>query len=233
MDVWLQWARGPFFWTALAFMILGLIRQLCLTVWEAVRAYRRAGDKDIPLRRVVQETLQWLVPLRRLANRWPYSLTTFVFHLAVILVPRFLAGHIELWRRGTGLSWPALPNHVATWLALAGTAAGLAAVAQRALVRDSRAINRFQDYALPLYIALVLASGLLVMHPAWNPFSRDAALLVHVLGGDLLLLLVPLTKLSHMVLLPLTQLVTELSWHFPPDAGSRVAEALGKEHEPV
>lgn len=233
MDVWLQWARGPFFWTALAFMFLGLIRQLCLTVLEAVRAYRRAGDKDIPLRRVVRETLQWLVPLRRLANRWPYSLTTFVFHLAVILVPLFLAGHIELWRRGTGLSWPALPNDVATWLALAGMTAGLAAVAQRALLRDSRAINRFQDYALPLFITLVLASGFVVMHPAWNPLSRDAALLVHVLGGDLLLLLVPLTKLSHMVLLPLTQLVTELSWHFPPDAGSRVAVALGKEHEPV
>ena len=233
MDVWLQWARGPLFWTALAFMILGLARQVLLTVWEVVRVYRRAGDQVIPVRRVVQETLQWLLPVRRLAGRWPYSLTTFVFHLAVIPVPLFLAGHIELWRRGMGLSWPALPNHVATWLTLAGVVAGLAAVVQRALGRDSRPINRFQDYALPLFIVAVLLSGFLVMHPAWNPFSRDAALLAHVLGADLLLLLVPLTKLSHMILLPLTQLVTELSWHWPPDAGTRVAVALGKEHEPV
>ena len=233
MDTWLELARGPFFWTALAIMVLGLARQLILTVWEAVRVYLRAGDKAIPLRRVVRETLQWLVPMGRLRSRWSYSLTTFVFHVAVILTPLFLAGHIELWRKGTGVSWPALPNSVATWLALAAVATGVAVVIQRAMVRDSRALNRVQDYALPLFIAVVFMSGFLVMHPFWNPFPRDAALLMHVLGGDLLLVLVPLTKLSHMILLPLTQLVSELAWHFPPDAGSRVAVALGKEHEPV
>ena len=233
MDAWIQWARGPLFWTALTFMILGLLRQVGLTVWEMTRVYQRAGDKNIPVRRVVRETLQWLIPARRIWHRLPYSLTTIVFHGAVILVPLFLAGHIELWRRGTGLSWPALPNSVATWLTLAGVATGLAAVVQRALVRDSRPLNRFQDYALPVFIVAVLASGFLVMHPAWNPFSRDAALLAHVLGGDLLLFLVPLSKLSHMILLPFTQLVSELAWHFPPDAGSRVAVTLGKENEPI
>ena len=233
MDTWIELARGPFFWAALAIMILGLFRQLALTLWGATRVYQRAGDKEIPLRRVTRETLQWLVPLGRLRNRWLYSLTTLVFHVAIILVPLLLAGHIELWKRGLGLSWPALPNSVATWLTLAAIATGLAAVAQRAMVRASRALNRFQDFALPLFIVAIFASGFLVMHPAWNPFSRDAVLLVHVLGGDLLLLLVPLTKLSHMILLPLTQLVSELSWHFPPGAGSRVAVTLGKEHEPV
>lgn len=233
MEAWLEWARGPLFWTALSFMILGLLRQVCLTVWEVIRVYRRAGDKIIPLRRVAGETLQWLVPLRRLADRWPYSLTTFVFHLAVILVPVFLAGHVDLWRRGIGFSWPTLPNDVATWLTVAGMAAGIAAVIQRLLIRDSRAINRLQDYALPLFIVLILGSGFLVMHPVWNPLSRDAALLIHVLGGDLLLLLVPLTKLSHMILLPLSQLVSELAWHWPPDAGTRVAVTLGKEHEAI
>ena len=233
MDMWLELARGPLFWTALAIMILGLVRQLGLTLWEAARAYQRAGDKQIPVRRVAREALQWLVPLGRVRNRWPYSLTTLVFHFAIILVPLFLAGHVELWRRGIGLSWPSLPNTVATWLTIAAVVAGLAVVAQRATAGDSRALNRFQDYALPLFIVALFVSGFLVMHPAWNPFSRDAALLVHVLGGDLLLLLIPLTKLSHMILLPLTQLVSELSWHFPPDAGSQVGATLGKEHEPV
>ena len=94
-------------------------------------------------------------------------------------------------------------------------------------------LSRFQDYALPLLIALPFASGFLVMHPAWSPFSRDAALLVHVLSADVLLFLIPLTKLNHMVLLPTTQLVSELAWHFPPDAGHHVAVALGKVNEPI
>jgi len=233
MDLLLQWARGPLFWTALGILVLGMLRQFTLTIHEAIRVYQRAGDKDIPVRRVARETLQWLVPLSRLLNRWPYSLTTLIFHVGVILVPLFLAGHIELWKRGIGLSWLALPNAVATWLTLAVIITGVAAVFQRVLVRDSRPLNRFQDYALPLFIALIFASGFLVMHPAWNPFSRDAVLLVHVLSGDLLLVLIPATKLNHMILLPLAQLISELSWHIPPDAGSQVAVALGKEREPV
>ena len=233
MDFWLQWARGPVFWTALTIMLMGLARQVLLTIWGAVRVYQRAGDRTIPTRQVVKATLKWLVPVGRLRNRWLYSLTTFLFHVGVILVPLFLAGHVELWKRGLGLSWPALPNSAATVLTVVAMIAARAGVIQRASSRDARPLSRFQDYALPLLIAAVFVSGFLVMHPAWNPFSLEPVLLVHALTADLLLFLVPLTKLSHMILLPFTQLISELAWHFPPDAGSRVAVALGKENEPI
>jgi nitrate reductase gamma subunit len=233
MDTWLRWAMGPLFWTALIFMIFGLLRHLALTVWEGAMAYRRAGDKDIPFRKLLGTTLRWLVPLDRLGNRWLFSITTLLFHVGVILVPLFLAGHIELWRRGVGLSWPALPNGLATTLTWVVIVTALAVVVQRIAAKDSRALSRFQDYALPLFIAVPFLSGFLVMHPAWNPFSRDPTLLVHVMSANLLMFMVPLTKLSHMILLPFAQFVSELAWHFPPDAGSRVAVTLGKEEEPI
>ncbi|HKJ03778.1 MAG TPA: hypothetical protein VJ997_15025 [Longimicrobiales bacterium] len=233
MNAWLHFARGPLFQAALAFMLLGLARLFALTLWEAGRTYHRAGDKSIPTRQVLRATLRWLVPAGRLRNRWPYSLTTLVFHVGAILVPLFLAGHIALWERGVGLSWPALPNAVATVLTLAVVAAAAAVVVLRAGSRASRPLSRFQDYALPVLIAVLFSAGFLVMHPAWSPVPAKATLLVHVLTGDLLIFLVPLTKLSHMILLPLTQLVSELAWHFPPDAGRRVAVALGKENEPI
>jgi nitrate reductase gamma subunit len=233
MDVWLRLAQGPFFWTALAFMIFGLLRHVVLTIWEGALAYRRAGDKDIPFGQVLGNTLKWLIPVGRLRNRWLYSLTTFLFHVGVILVPLLLAGHIALWEKGLGVSWPGLPNVVSTALTLAVLVTVLAILLQRIWAGDSRALGRFQDYALPLLIAVPFATGFLVMHPAWNPFSRDPTLLVHVLSADLLIFLVPLTKISHMILLPFTQLIGELAWHFPQDAGSRVAVTLGKENEPI
>ena len=233
MDVWLSWAKGPLFWTALIFMLLGLSRQLGLTLWEAVRAYRRAGDKQLPLGRVAVATLEWLLPFKQLRRRWLYSLTTLLFHVGVILVPLFLAGHVELWKAALGIFWPALSNSLATTLTLIVVVAALAVVVQRAATRESRSLSRFQDYVLPLFIIVPFLSGFLVMHPAWNPFSRDPVLLVHVLSADLLIFLIPLTKLSHMALLPLTQLVSQLAWHFPPDAGKRVAVTLGKENEAI
>ncbi|MGD2153083.1 MAG: hypothetical protein PVG79_07415 [Gemmatimonadales bacterium] len=233
MDVWLHWAKGPLFWTALTFMLLGLARHLGLTVWEAARAYRRAGDKTVPFGQVVRTTLTWLVPLKHLRNRWLYSLTTLLFHVGVILVPLFLAGHIELWKSALGVSWPALPNPLATTLTLIVVVAAVAVVIERAASSESRNLSRFQDYALPLFVAVPFFSGFLVMHPEWNPFSRDPVLLIHILSGDLLMFLVPLTKISHMTLLPLTQLVSQLAWHFPQDAGQRVGVTLGKENEPI
>jgi nitrate reductase gamma subunit len=233
MDVWLQWAMGPLFWTALVFMILGLLRHVGLTVWEGAKAYRQAGDKVFPVGTLVWTTLSWLIPVKKVWHRGILSLTTVLFHIGVILVPLFLAGHIKLWREGVGLSWPALPNGVSTTLTWIVIASVVAIVIQRLAAKDSRALGRFQDYAIPLFIAVPFLTGFLVMHPAWNPFARDPVFLIHVLSADLLIFMVPLTKLSHMILMPFTQLVSELAWHFPPDAGSRVAATLGKENEPI
>jgi hypothetical protein len=233
MEGWLHFARGPLFQAALALMLLGLVRQLALTLWSVRRTWRRAGDPTLPTSQVARATVRWLVPFGHLRERWPYSVTTVVFHVGVILVPLFLAGHVALWERGVGLSWPALPNALATGLTFAVIVTALGLILLRALSGATRPLGRLQDYALPLLVGVAFASGMFVMHPAWNPLPAQPTLLVHVLTADLLLALVPLTKLSHMILLPLTQLVSELAWHFPPDAGSRVAVTLGKENEPI
>jgi nitrate reductase gamma subunit len=155
------------------------------------------------------------------------------FHIAIIVVPIFLAGHIALLKSGIGLSWPAISNGLADVLTITAVGTAVLLVLQRATARDSRALSRFSDYALPVLIAVPFISGFLVMHPTWNPFSYDATLFVHVMSANALLVLIPLTKLSHMVLLPATQLVSELAWHFPPDAGKKVGVELGKEGQPI
>jgi hypothetical protein len=64
-----------------------------------------------------------------------------------------------------------------------------------------------------------------------NPFAFEATLFVHVMSANLCFVLMPLTKLSHAVLLPGVHLISELGWHWPMDSGSRVEKALGKEGE--
>lgn len=233
METWLEWARGPMFGFAITFMILGLLRHVGLTFWEISRAMRRAGDKVVPCGQIARATLKWLLPVGKIKDRLIYSVSTVTFHVAVILVPVFLAGHIALWERSIGLSWAAIPNLLADILTLLALVTAVGLVVQRALARDSRRIARFQDYVIPIVLAVPFASGFLVMHPALNPASFEVMLFLHVVSGNLVLILIPVTKLSHMVLLPGTQLISEVVWHFPPDAGSKVAVALGKENEPV
>jgi len=233
VETWVELARGPIFRAALVFMVAGLIRHVVITVWELQRITQRAGDKNVSYLQVARATLAWLFPIRKVGQRLGYSLTTVTFHVAIIVVPVFLAGHVALWKSSVGLSWPVISNGLADALAMIAVTTALLLVIQRATARDTRALSRFQDYALPLLIAVPFASGLLVMHPAWNPFAYDATMLVHVMSGNLLFVLIPITKLSHMVLFPATQLVSELAWHFPAGAGSRVAVMLEKQDQPI
>jgi hypothetical protein len=233
IDLWLEWARGPIFRGALAFMILGLVRLAALTLLEIQRAFNRAGDKSIPYSAVAKATFHWLFPFSKARNRLYYSLTTVSFHVSILIVPLFLGGHILLWKGGTGLGWPAVPNLLADLLTLVAVGTAVALVVERAAARATRSLSRFQDYALPMLIAIPFASGFWVMHPALNPLSFQAMMLIHVMSANLLLVLIPLTKLSHCVLLPTTQVVSEVAWHFPSESGSEVALALGKESEPI
>ncbi len=233
MEALIEWARGPFFWAALTFMVLGLLRHLAITLWDIFRVLRRAGDKNMPYKQIATNTVKWLFPIDKVGNRFVLSMTSVCFHIAVILVPIFLAGHIALWKRGTSLSWPALPNLASDILTIIAVISAVAIVIQRSMAKASRGLSRFQDYALPLIIAIPFATGFLVMHPQWNPFPFNVMFLLHVVSANVVLILVPLTKISHCVLLPLTQLVSEVAWHFPENAGSKVGVALGKEGEPI
>ena len=233
METWLELARGPVFLFAITFMFLGLARHVILTCWEACRAYYRAGDKVIPYAQVAKTTWQWLLPVYKIKERALYGLTTIAFHVSIILTPILLGGHIALIRRGTGLGWPGIPNVLADFLTVAAVLAALALIVQRAVKPDSRALSKFRDYAILVLIAIPFVSGFMVMHPSLNPFPFEAMLLVHVMSANLIMILVPVTKISHCVLTPVSQIVSELAWHWPPDAGSKLAATLGKENEPV
>jgi hypothetical protein len=45
--------------------------------------------------------------------------------------------------------------------------------------------------------------------------------------------MIPFSKLGHIVLLPATQLVSEVGWRFPAESGDDVARALKKENVPI
>ena len=233
MNAWLDFARGPAFVFAFSFMLLGLARHVVVTVWDMVRTVRRAGDKTVPYRSAATATLKWLFPLGKLHRQPLFSVTSILFHVAILVVPLFLAGHIALWARGLGWSWPALSNEVADVLTITAVVTAAVLLVLRIASSATRALSRLQDFVLPPIIAVPFATGFLVMHPQLNPFSFEATLFVHIMSANLVFILMPITKLSHAVLLPSTQLVGELGWRWPMDSGAKVAAALHKEEEPV
>lgn len=233
MDVWLEWARGPVFRLAIALMFLGILRLMLLNVMNVVNLVKHARDKSVPWRMIIRETSKWLVPNKKARSQFFFTAVSFLFHVAIISTPVFLGAHIMLWERGVGVGWPSLSQEAADYLTLLAILTALLLFAKRATARMTRAMSRVQDYLLPLLISVPFVSGYLAMHPPVNPFDYHATMFVHVMSGNLILILVPFSKLSHMVLFPTTQLVSEMAWHLDPDSGRNVAITLGKEQEAI
>jgi hypothetical protein len=234
MEAWLALARGPLLTFALAVFFLGLLRQVGLTAAELARAYRRAGDRAIPAGTLLRATLAWIIPVRAFhAPRFASALASALFHAGMILVPIFLSGHVQLIQRSVGLAWPTLGSGAADGLTLTTLGALGLLLLLRLADPVTRLLGGFQDWCLPVLCGLPFLSGYFVAHPTASPLPFTCMYFTHLLSGELLLILIPFTKMVHIALFPLTRFAWELGWHFAPGAGEKIRIALGKEGEPV
>ncbi|MBN1341353.1 MAG: hypothetical protein JXQ73_01670 [Phycisphaerae bacterium] len=230
----LEFARGPLFRFTFALMILGLLRLVGLTVFRAVYAYAMAGDKRLLWPIIRERTIWWLFPFARFKRtRTAYSIISFVFHVGLIIVPIFLFAHVYLWERGLGISWWTLPSRLADVLTVLTMLAAIGLIVGRASSPLSQSISRGWDYTWPILLIVPFLSGLLAAHPRACPLDYNVMLLVHILSAELIFVLIPFSKIAHCVLIPFSQLVSDLGWRFPASAGRDVAKALGKESVPI
>ena len=235
IESWIVLARGPLLKLALLTMALGLLRQVGLQIWEIGWAFHRAGDHVVPWKSAIARNLEWLLPWRYLQRkeRGLYNFTSFIFHVGMIAIPVFLAGHVAIWRLEFGISWWSLPDRMADWLAVLTVIAAFGLILGRMLHESSRKISKLQDWLLPFLCVVPVVTGIWVAHPSWSPFNALTVYLFHLLSAELLLFLVPFSKLIHIVLFWVSQTSTELGWRFPEGSGERVRLSLGKESEGV
>ncbi len=228
MDAWIEFGRGPLFRFAFVLMILGILRILLLTAAGIAGALWRNPDRIVAWGDVARKTLGWLFPVARLWRKRPiYSAVSFVFHAGLLLVPAFLGAHILLWRRAIGIGWPALPQAAADWLTLITALAALALLAGRVGHRGSRALSRLRDYVWPPLIAVPFITGYICSTVTAAPAVYQTLMLIHIYTGNLIMAMIPFTKIAHCALLPLSQIVTSASWKLQAGAGDRVAATLG------
>ena len=234
MTAWIDFARGPLFRLCFALMVLGLLRVVLMTLLGVKEAYQRNSDKIVSWKEIRRQTLGWLFPVGRIWKQRPvYSVISFLFHAGMIVTPLFLVSHVLLWRKAVGFGWPALPQEVANWLALLVIVTGAGIFLGRVLHAGARRLSKFQDFVWPLLIITPFVTGYIASNAVISPRTYQEMMLLHIYTGDLILLMIPFTKLAHCVLSPLSQLVTGIAWKFPAGAGDRVAETLGFADRPT
>jgi len=234
LDAWLDFAWGPLLRLSLVILVFGLLRLVVMAVWGIAEGVSRARDKSIAYRQVAAQTLSWMLPVHRLhRQRAANSFASFALHLSLLFGALLFVGHVELVNASLGLSLPTLTRGISDPFTMIGLVAITVLLALRLYTGMTRAMSGPMDYIVLILLFVPFLTGYIASRP-WNPMSYDTTMFLHIASGCSLFILIPFTKLAHCALFPLVRLASEVGWHFPPDAGDKVAVALhGDERRPV
>jgi len=229
MEQWIEFARGPLFALAFLIMLIGLIRLIIIQIYTIIAGKGRRLVRA-PWKKIFSEALSWVVPVKHLIpGTKVFSIVSFLCHIGLIMVPLFLANHIVLWENFLMMDLPQLGKTVADYLTLFTIACLFILLGFRVFSIRLRSMSRKSDYLFLVLILIPFITGYMMLHPEFNPFSWNLVMLVHLLSAELLFVLIPFTKLAHIVLFFFDR-ISAIHWQLRPGAGNRVAEILyGKE----
>lgn len=194
MDM-LLWARGPGLVIAIAVFLFGSTLRL-------LEIYSLGRKTDLSLRRKDSPGSGWRtvftrsVPTTERFRRSPVTVTSgLLFHVGLLVVVLFLLPHIEFIRALTGLSWSALPTQAIDVVAVVSMLALVVALVHRMFDPVRRFLSTFADYVAWLLTFLPFVTGYMAYHHLLSDYTLMLAL--HIVSAELLLVVLPFTKLSH------------------------------------
>jgi nitrate reductase gamma subunit len=126
-----------------------------------------------------------------------------LFHVFLFITPVFLFAHNELFRQAWGFSLPSLSESTTDMMTILFLLCGFFFLFRRVFVRRVRAITTANDYLMLLVTVTPFFTGLMAFRH-W--FDYQSMMIVHILSGELMLILIPFTKLGHMIYLFLYRL---------------------------
>lgn len=201
-----QLISGPLVWLALAVFIGGSLYRLVALV-VTVHRKERFIFGYMSLRYSLRSILHWLVPFATVNWRRHPVLTvvTFAFHICVLVTPLFLLSHLVLWEEAWNWSWAALPDRLADAMTVVVIAGCLFFLVRRLVRAEVAYLTSAGDWVLLALVAAPFVTGFIAYHQF---FAYRFFLLLHMLSGEILLMAIPFTRLSHMLLSPFVRAYT-------------------------
>ena len=202
VDVY-EFVTGPLTWVAFLLFFGGLLYRFTRLI---VLAYKK--EKFIftymSFTYGMRSILRWITPFA--TENWRrhpvLTIVTFVFHISLIVTPIFLLSHIVLWEEAWDLRWPAISDGLADILTVVVIAGCIFFLIRRLKLPEVQFVTSASDYVILAIVAAPFVTGFLAYHQ-W--FAYPYMVIAHIVSGQVMLVAIPFTRLSHMVTAPLTR----------------------------
>ncbi len=197
-----EFVTGPLAWLSFAVFFIGLIVRIVLYIrgldWKLDRV-TYSVNVSYGVKGAVRSILFWLFPYgtRSWRNNPWFTAWVFLMHLGLLVTPIFLLGHNVLLKERWGISLPTLPEGVAEVLTILVMVTVAFLILRRIALPEVRLITSAYDYLLLAIAVAPFVTGFLAYHRATDYYFW---LIAHILCGEIFLVAIPTTKLSHFVL---------------------------------
>ncbi|SHN72930.1 sulfate respiration complex protein HmcE [Desulfovibrio litoralis] len=197
-----EFLSGPMFVISLAVFFIGMTWRVIWYIkgldWKLDRVAYKA-DFSHGIKGGIHSALKWMLPFGTQGWRSQplFTVAFFMFHTGAILLPFFLIGHSELLRANFGFGLPTLPQNVSDILTICAIIGAVLLGIRRIITPSVRYLTTGYDWFILALATAPIVSGYLI---AASPENTNFWLILHIILGELMLILAPFTKLSHIVL---------------------------------
>ena len=189
----LNWARGPGLVYATVIMFFGLslrvIEILSLGRPQELAEMRDNGSRD-----------GWMMIIKRSlpeVRHWRFITASYIFHIGLLVVIFFFIPHTLFFRDVFGIFWGGFPNYVIDFFTVLSIAAMLYTLVARFYDPSRRILSKMSDYFAWLVTFLPFVTGYMAFHRLGMDYTSMLA--VHILSVELLMISLPISKLTHSV----------------------------------
>lgn len=195
--------RGPLVWFAFIVFFAGMFYR----VWKIIQLAKkeRVIYPYLSLKYTIRSFIHWLIPYGSISMRkhpW-FTIITFVFHICLIFTPIFLTAHIELWYESWKISWWNMPQDLADAMTIIVIVCVILLLIRRIVQPDVRFLSGKGDYLALIIVLLPFLTGFLASYELLLEYK--IMLVIHFISGEIMLILIPFTRLNHMFLFWLTR----------------------------
>jgi hypothetical protein len=147
----------------------------------------------------VRSIVFWLIPFGTRGWRFypVFTIIFFVFHIGLLFTPIFLKAHNILLQERFGFSLWTISECSADILTVGVMIAAVFLILRRNALPEVRIITTWYDY---LVLAIAVAPFVTGFFAAHNVGNYNFWLILHILSGEVMLVAIPFTKLSHFAL---------------------------------
>lgn len=146
----------------------------------------------------IRSVWHWLIPFASVNSRKHpiFTIVTFTFHFCLFFVPVFLFAHIILVSEAFNISWWYLPDYLADIFTLLVIGGCVFFLVRRLVVPEVKYLTSASDFVLLAVVVLPFITGFWTYHQ-WFGFRIMG--IFHMLSGEIMLAIIPFTRLSHMI----------------------------------